>query len=269
MNSISHTHLSQGESIRQLAQRLVRGTVRWVRGTPSLSWLLDHGEQKFIDIADEYVTWVYYVNAGMLVRGNLYCFDYAMQHLPSNAPILEIGSFCGLSTNLLGYYKRQRGRCNVLLTCEDWSFDGGAPGAEFPTSCLPIEEYRALVKETFLRNVKMFSGRGLPGTVEISAEDFFTAWRKASTVIDIFGTTRRLGGPLSFCYIDGNHSYESAKRDFLNCDEFVEPGGFILFDDSSDDTVFEGVRRVVAEVRESLRYRLVMKNPNYLFQKKS
>jgi hypothetical protein len=268
LNSISNTHPSQGENIRHLAQRFARGAVRWVRGTRSLSWLLDHSEKKSIDIADEYVTWVYYVNAGMLDRGNLYCFDFAMQHLPSEAPILEIGSFCGLSTNLLGYYKRQRGRSNALLTCEDWSFGGAAPGPEFPTSRLAIEEYRALVKETFLRNVKMFSARDLPGTVEISAEDFFAAWRKASTVIDVFGTTRRLGGPLSFCYIDGNHSYESAERDFLNCDEFVEPGGFILFDDSSDDSAFQGVRRVVAEVKDSPKYRLVMKNPNYLFQKK-
>ena len=44
-----------------------------------------------IDISDDFVNWICYVNAGMLDRGNLYCFDYAMRNLPSDAPILEIG----------------------------------------------------------------------------------------------------------------------------------------------------------------------------------
>ena len=60
---------------------------------------------KDISDEDEYVEWLCFANAGMLDRGNLYCFDYAIRNLPSSAPLIEIGSFCGLSTNLITYYK--------------------------------------------------------------------------------------------------------------------------------------------------------------------
>ena len=47
------------------------------------------------------------------------------------------------------------------------------------------------------------------------------------------GARFTLFGPISFCYIDGNHTHEGVKQDFLNCDRWIESGGFILFDDSS------------------------------------
>ena len=49
---------------------------------------------------------------------------------------------------------------------------------------------------------------------------------------DVFGRSFQLGGPISFCYIDGNHTDDLAKRDFENCDRYLEKGGFVLFDDS-------------------------------------
>ena len=59
----------------------------------------------------------------------------------------------------------------------------------------------------------------------------------------------------------------SARRDFENCDKYLEPGGFLLFDDSGDGTTWE-VCRVVQEVVRSGRYHLVRHKPNYFFQKK-
>jgi hypothetical protein len=75
-----------------------------------------------------------------------------------------------------------------------------------------------------------------------------------------------LGGKIAFCYIDGNHSYQFAKRDFENADKFLEIHGFILFDDSSDDSVF-GCKNLMPEIIQSERYELVCKNPNYFFKK--
>lgn len=46
-------------------------------------------------ISDEYLKWLLLVNTGMIDKGNIYAFDYAIQRLPSNSQILEIGSFCG------------------------------------------------------------------------------------------------------------------------------------------------------------------------------
>ncbi len=33
------------------------------------------------DISNDYVNWLCYANAGMLQRGNLFCFDYAIKNL--------------------------------------------------------------------------------------------------------------------------------------------------------------------------------------------
>ena len=44
-----------------------------------------------------------------------------------------------------------------------------------------------------------------------------------------------------------DHTYEYVRRDFENCDEFLEPRGFILFDDSADSSNWE-VRKVIAEI---------------------
>jgi len=88
-----------------------------------------------------------------------------------------------------------------------------------------------------------------------------------ASVVDQFGRSVSLGGPLSFCYIDGLHTYDQCSRDFQNVDRWLQVGGFVLFDDSSDFSDWEGVRRVVSEVRRGGRYRVVLNNPNYLFKK--
>jgi len=217
-----------------------------------------------IDISDEFTELLSGINAGWLERGNLYSFDYAMRNLPSEAPIIEIGSFCGLSTNLLAYYKQANSVKNKVVNCDKWQWnDTGQVGH----STFTYPEYLSFAKDAYIRNVQMFSRDDLPYTIELFSDEFFQQWRENREVSDVFGRTLRLGGPISFCFIDGNHAYDYAKRDFVNTDEFLEIGGFILFDDSADGTGWE-VSRVRDEVIATRRYEVVAKNPNYLFRKK-
>jgi len=240
-------------SIRAFLARVMRGVALYV-------------EPK-IDISNHFVNGLCYANSGMLERGNLWCFDHAIRNLPSEAPIVEIGSFCGLSTNLLTYYKQLHGRRNTLITCDKWEFEGAEPGQPFHgCAWISHESYREHVKQTYIRNISFFSSCDPPYTIERTSDEFFTAWREGREVVDVLGRPIRLGGPISFCYIDGNHSYEYVLRDFQNVDAHLQPGGFILFDDSYDGTCFE-VSRVIAQVKTLPRYRLVAKNPNYLFRK--
>lgn len=216
----------------------------------------------------EYMSWLTFVNAGMLIRGNVYCFDYAIKNLPSDAPIVEIGSFCGLTTNLITHCKERHSVKNKFITCDKWIFEGAGEGGLLGgSSNVSHDEYREFVKATFIRNIKIFSRYDLPYTIETFSDDFFEAWRNTGTCSDVLGRKIQLGGPISFCFIDGNHSYLFAKRDFENCDKHLEPGGFLLFDDSADGTEWE-VCRVVKEVANTGRYELVAKNPNYFFRKK-
>lgn len=253
---------SNGTKWPQLA-RVLRGLRRSAFGRA----VLGPQAESWVDISDEYAMWLCFANPGMTHRGNLHCLDHAMAGLAGDAPIVEIGAFCGLSTNLLAYYRWKRGRRNPIIACDRWDFEYAQPGQPVGNSLITHDEYRSFVKESFLRNIRLFSRPELPQPVEMTSDEFFAAWRRRDQVKDLLGRPLQLGGPISFAVIDGNHTYEFARRDFQNSDEFLLPGGFIFLDDSSDDSRFEGVRRVVKEVQSSGRYELAARNPHYLFRK--
>ncbi len=242
--------------LRKLARRVDKRTGRRLARMASLV-------DPVIDISDPYTDHLNYAIAGMLQRGNLYCFDHALRNLPSGAPFVEIGSFCGLSTNALTYYKRKLGLTNRFINCDCWEF----PLAMRGDAPVTRETYAGFVRESFLRSVRTFSSWDLPHTIEMFSDDFFAAWREARAVTDIFGRPITLGGPISFAYIDGNHTYEFAKRDWQNCDRYLERGGFVFFDDSWDGSGW-GVCDLIPEVLDSEAYELVISNPNYLFRKR-
>jgi len=219
----------------------------------------------FVNIQDEFVSWLSFANPGMLAKGNLLCFDYAIRNMPKTGAMVEIGVCAGLSTNLLAYYRAKHGVTNPFFNCDAWLFEG-VVGDTLGQSSVRHDAYRAFVRESYLRNVQMFSPSDLPHTIELLSDDFFAAWERREKRLDLFGQQATLGGPISFCYIDGDHGYAQSRRDFENVDRHLLPGGFILFDDSADGTRFE-VGRVVEEVKGMPNYRVVVKNPNYLVQK--
>ncbi len=217
-------------------------------------------------ISDEYINWLTFANAGMLSKGIIYSMRFAIENLPSESPVLEIGSFCGLSTNVISYLLSVQGKNNRIISCDKWLFEGSENGGSLGDSQIPHYSYREFVKSTFMRNIEFFSPNNKPYTIERTSDEFFALWKKGEMTCDIFGRDIRLGGKIGFCYIDGNHTYEFAKRDFENFDQYLELGGFVLFDDSSDIDPF-GLTRLMKEVKHNHDYELVMRNPNYLFKK--
>lgn len=219
------------------------------------------------DIDNQYIDWLSLANAGMLHKGNLFCMDYAIKNLPTTNPIIEIGSFCGLSTNVISYLLRHYNLSNKFFNCDKWVFEGTETGGIIPQSIdVSFEDYNDFVKASYIRNINFFSNSNKPFTIEEYSDDFFSLWEQNILVKDIFNRNVKLGGNISFCYIDGNHSYDYVKRDFENTDRFLDIGGFILFDDSDDTNPF-GLLKLMKEVKRMKNYRLIIKNPNYLFQK--
>jgi hypothetical protein len=216
--------------------------------------------------SDEYINWLTYANAGMLLRGNIYSMRFAIERLPSESPVVEIGSFCGLSTNVMSYLLSVQGKKNKLISCDKWLFESAENGGNIGNSQISHHHYREFVKSTFMRNAEFFSANNKPYTIERTSDEFFALWEKREMTCDVFGRNISLGGKICFCYIDGNHTYEFVKRDFDNVDQYLELGGFVLFDDSSDRDPF-GLTRLMTEIRRNQNYELVMKNPNYLFKK--
>jgi hypothetical protein len=218
--------------------------------------------------SDEYINWLCWTVGGFLTsdHGNLRAFDYAVRQMPKGGAIVEIGSFLGLSTNIITYLTVKYHCNNPLFTCDPWVFENSDKpvGGYFDAG---NESFRDYAKKVFMMNAMMFSKGKEPYTIETYSHQFFRLWRICATTEDVFGRRVALGGPISFAYVDGAHTYDAAKGDFLGVDQHLLPGGFILFDDSADGSDWE-VRRVVAEVERDPSYELVFKTPNYFFRKR-
>ena len=230
---------------------------------------LYHGAIRYTStrtVSDEYIDWLTLANAGMLSKGNIYAMRFAIQHLPSTSPVVEIGSFCGLSTNVISYLLATQEKENKIITCDKWMFEGAEGLGQVGNSQIPHGQYRDYVKAAYMNNVDFFSKGNKPYTIEEFSDDFFESWKNDELRVDVFEREIQLGGKISFCYIDGNHTYDFAKRDFENVSQHLDVGGCILFDDSFDMTPF-GLTALMKEIMKDERYVLVMRNPNYMFKK--
>jgi hypothetical protein len=213
------------------------------------------------------------IGEGMLHDGNIYLMDYAIRHLPPTGHVLEIGSYGGLSTNLLRYLLTKHGQANRLLfNCDAWTYEGyhdhlgHPPGHIDGRPDVLRADYGAYLKQAFLNATRFLSAAHLPHTVHAWSDDFFEKWAAAAVVTDEFGRTVTLGGPLALAYIDGGHSEEQAWRDVENAARWLVKDGFLLLDDSADHLSF-GSARMMPQLLRDGRWKLVAKNPNYLIQK--
>ena len=214
--------------------------------------------------------------AGMLHDGNTYLFDYIIQRMPATGAVLEIGSFAGLSSNVIAWFLRKYERKNPFFACDPWVYDGyyDQIRQDDPVymacfeGCRHIEReaYTEFIRESFVRNTQFFSAGYEPQALRLSSDVFFENWKQMQAKTDVFGRLALLGGPLSFVYVDGDHSYEQARRDIEHSLAYLEPGGFLLLDDSADFWRYGSVQ-LAREMRSWKGLELVMKNPNYLYRK--
>jgi SAM-dependent methyltransferase len=217
-------------------------------------------------VKDSFALWMGFINPGMLDGGNIELFSHCINNLPSEAPIIEIGSFAGKSLNYLIHLVRRTDRTNRVFSVDEWAFEGALAPDEKIGGVVPFGSYRAHVIDSFRRNVKLFSGDRLPHHMPLSSDAFFHAWAENETRTDFFGQVAELGGSISFAYIDGDHTYAQSKKDFENVNRFLEPGGFIVFDDSADGSGM-GSMQTAQEAADLPQYEIVAKNPNYCIRK--
>jgi Methyltransferase domain len=225
-----------------------------------------------INISDDFTYRLKQVVPGMLEPGNLHLFEYAIKNLPTSDPILEIGAFMGLSTNLIAYYKVKNKKVNRFITCDKWDYSfKGLSDEKLGSSNITGKEWGDYVKQSFLRNISFFSKGDLPVVVHEYSNSFFERWNCKENYKSLLGEEFQLGGLFSFCFIDGNHDYEFVKEDFLHCDAHLVKNGFIMFDDSSRFRGSPGVKRLMKELKENNtfgnKYEIVSMNPNYLIKK--
>lgn len=254
---------------RKFRQSGIRGVL--AAGLRQVASRIDHPPDRRVPESqtdDAFLKWVRFAVPGMLWQGNIYAMNHAISKMPAGNPILEIGSFSGLSTVVLSYLLDLHAQPSSLFTCDKWEFEGQELGAALgEATTVTHDDYREYVRTSFLRTAQTFCSSRLPHTIECFSDEFFQRWFANEQSIDVFNRPVTLGGNISFCYIDGNHSYDFVKRDFENTHKALVPGGFILFDDSADGSGWE-VNRLTREIAGDAEYELVGKYPNYLFRKK-
>ena len=212
------------------------------------------------------------IGEGMLHKGNIYLMDYALKNMPANGVVIEIGSYGGLSTNLMLHLLTKNDRVEKLINCDPWMYEGFTD--RFGTTSNTIDgrkdisrdAYSTYMKNNFINSIQFLHKDNLPHTFQLTSDEFFIEYDKKVNTKDIFNQTIQLGTQISFAYIDGNHEYEYVKRDFENVDTHLMKSGFILFDDSMDDSPF-GSTVFMKEMKANKNYKFIDKNPNYLFQK--
>lgn len=219
-------------------------------------------------IANEYYDALYLTANGatLFVPENLYCIDHAIRNLPTDDPVIEIGSFTGMSTSILTHYLNIHHRKNILFNVDKWEFEEKEKNYYSRVLNVSHGEMKKFIRDSFLRNLQLFNRDRLPNTIELFSDEFFENWRESKTVVDIWGRQATLGGAVSFAYLDGNHQYEYVKRDFENIHRHLVKGGFVFFDDSAV-YIKSGVRDFIREVKKRKDYEVVIKNPNYLLRR--
>lgn len=217
------------------------------------------------------------VGANMMPPGNVFALDHAIRRLPPKGVVLEIGSFGGTSANIILYLLKKHRQPHPLMTCDPWICEGfhdntRGHDARYMT-CLDGSEsitrtaYMEYIQRSFTESLRLFHADRLPSAFRLRSDDFFTLWREEASAVDLFDRPTQLGGKISLAYIDGDHSYAQARRDFEHVHEALLPGGFVLMDDSAPFDHFGSAQfaREVAATYPDMR--VVMKNPHYLFVK--
>lgn len=204
--------------------------------------------------------------ATLFVPENIYCVNHAIKNLPTHDPVLEIGSFTGMSTCMLSHFLFLHNRDNRLINIDKWEFEEKEKQYYTRVLKVPPLEMKQYIRDSFLRNVRHFTGGRLPHTFEMLSDEFFEYWRQGRTADNVWGIQENLGGPISFAYLDGNHQYTFVKRDFENVHGCLVQGGYVFFDDSAAD-IDSGMHDFMKEMKARKDYEVVMKNPNYLFRR--
>jgi hypothetical protein len=214
------------------------------------------------------------IGEGMLHPGNIYLMDHAVRHMPAGGCVLEIGSYAGLSANLLRYLMQKYHRTEDLFCCDAWVYEGYHDEKGMATKYMDgrsdvlRSDYMAHIKNAFIQSSKLLSARQLPKAVHLDSDAFFEAWELQKELTDVFGQSVKLGGSIALAYVDGNHAYDYAKRDVENAAKYLLPGGYLLLDDSAKHQHF-GSAKLAQELRQNADFETVLANPHYLFKKRA
>ena len=154
----------------------------------------------------------------------------AIADLPAPHAVVEIGSYCGRSTTVLGAVA-QAHDCDARVYAID-PHDGvvGALDQDLRAGPPTLARFQKNIADAGLKDV----------VVTIQQRSCDVAWSR----------------PIALLFIDGLHDYANVARDFLHFERHVAPGGYVAFHDYAD--YYPGVKAFVNELLATPDYERVL-----------
>jgi predicted O-methyltransferase YrrM len=154
----------------------------------------------------------------------------ALAELPEPSAVVEVGSWCGRSTVVLGAAVRASGTSARVFAVDPHEGEISLPGANGTTG-------RYTGPSTFDRFLENMNRAGLRHVVRpLRQRSFEVAWSQ----------------PISLLLIDGLHDEANVARDLGMFEPWLVEGGFVAF---HDYTSFAGVAAVADRLLAGGRYR--------------
>jgi hypothetical protein len=211
------------------------------------------------------------IGEGMLSMHNVQLMDYAIRKMPSEGVVLEIGSYAGLSANVILHLLNKYGKGHRMYCVDAWIYEGyndssSTENTEYIDGRTDVmrKDYSSYIREAFKQSLVLFQPNRLPFSFHALSRNFFKGWGQAERV-DVFHRKHTPAGRLAFCYIDGNHSYEAATEDYENVMRLMLPSGFILLDDTEPHLQFGSVK-LRKEIMQDRRVAVISAKKNLLVQ---
>ncbi len=193
----------------------------------------------------------------------LFCLVYLDPE--AEGDIIEIGSWCGRSSVVLGMAARMTGAARVYCIDlfpekDDWrenddgtySFEVVLDGRRYAGHNVQTvwrEPFQRDIAPVYERYNSVFD-RFIKSVEDNDLQDIVRPCRGTSEMIRDFVPE---GFRCRLAFIDGEHSYEAVCRDITNVEPFLVEGGWLCFDDAF--TTYSGVNRAIED--------LVLDNPGY------
>jgi len=155
---------------------------------------------------------------------------------PPAGCVVEIGSYCGGSTVVLGREAARRNPGATVYAIEPFTFHEA--------------RYQAPYEAHFDANVLEWGLAGRVVKVRMRSHDAAREWTR----------------PIDFLYVDGDHAHEAVAADIRDFLPFVRPGGLVAFHDYKPAGK-EGVKRAVDELVAPHHARVLLAGSLICFRK--
>jgi cephalosporin hydroxylase len=156
---------------------------------------------------------------------NYYLVNHAAQELPAEALFIEIGVLFGGSLLVMMQALKDANLNRKIVAVDPLESYYG--DSEDPITLLPI------TRDNVLRNIRSLNPHHDSFTL------ISTPSQSPQTVVSLQNIE------IGVIYIDGDHSYEGVKSDWVNYSPLVVVGGYVLIDNYHDN--YDGIDRFIDE----------------------